>query len=57
MKPRGWVRDPGTNARDYVWIMARTPQMDPVDYQRLLDAVGALGYDKTKVKQVPQRWP
>jgi hypothetical protein len=35
MKPRGWVRDTGTNAR---WGMQ-------------------LGYDKTKVKQVPQRWP
>jgi apolipoprotein D and lipocalin family protein len=89
MKPRGWVRDTGTNARwgmqfiwpfkaeyviayvneaytqtiiartarDYVWIMARTPQLDPADYQRLLDAVGALGYDKTKVMRVPQRWP
>jgi apolipoprotein D and lipocalin family protein len=41
--------------RDYVWIMARTPQIGEVDYQRLLDLVGRLGYDTAKVRKVPQR--
>ena len=45
------------NARDYVWIMARKPEMSAADYQRLLNAVGSMGYDTTKVLRVPQRWP
>lgn len=45
------------NARDYVWIMARRPDMADADYQRLLAEVGAMGYDTTKVLRVPQRWP
>lgn len=45
------------NARDYVWIMARRPELEPAEYQRLLDRVGRLGYDATRVQRVPQRWP
>ena len=43
--------------RDYVWIMARTPQIPEADYQHLLSLVAAQGYDVSKVKRVPQRWP
>jgi apolipoprotein D and lipocalin family protein len=43
------------SARDYVWIMARTPQIAPADYERLVDAVVKLGYDKSKLRLVPQR--
>ncbi|MEO8308779.1 MAG: lipocalin family protein [Pseudomonadota bacterium] len=43
--------------RDYVWIMARTPQIPDSDYQRLLDLVAQQGYDISKVHRVPQRWP
>jgi hypothetical protein len=28
-----------------------------VDYQRLLKELAAQGYDLTKLRQVPQRWP
>lgn len=42
--------------RDYVWIMARTPQIPEADYQRLVAFVGAQGYDVTKLQKVPQRW-
>ncbi len=45
------------DARDYVWIMARTPSLSPGEYQSLLDAVGRMGYDTSKVKLVPQHWP
>ncbi len=45
------------SARDYVWIMARTPQIPDEDYQRLLDKVARLGYDTAKVQRVPQQWP
>lgn len=47
----------GRQKRDYVWIMARTPQIPAADYQTLLDVVAAQGYDVDKVQRVPQRWP
>jgi apolipoprotein D and lipocalin family protein len=47
----------GRQKRDYVWIMARTPQIPEADYQRLLQFVAAQGYDLAKVEKVPQRWP
>ena len=47
----------GRQKRDYVWIMARTPQIAEEDYQRLLRFVAELGYDTGKVQRVPQRWP
>src|SRR6185436_11561203 len=85
--PRGFVRDPSTNAvwgmqfawpikadyrivyvsdeyqhtivgreaRDYVWIMARTPEIADSDYQALLAMVEREGYDVGKVRRVPQR--
>ena len=45
------------SARDYVWIMARTPQIAEAEYRRLLDKVANLGYDMSKVQRVPQQWP
>ena len=47
----------GRNQRDYVWIMARTPQIPEADYQRLLTELAAQGYDLNKLRKVPQRWP
>lgn len=44
------------SARDYVWIMARTPELPPVQWEELVAAVGALGYDTGKIRRVPQRW-
>jgi apolipoprotein D and lipocalin family protein len=45
------------SARDYVWIMARKPALADDDYRRLLGMVEKLGYDTSKVRRVPQRWP
>ena len=42
--------------RDYVWIMARTPEIAEADYQHLLGFVARLGYDPADVQKVPQRW-
>jgi apolipoprotein D and lipocalin family protein len=42
--------------RDYVWIMARTPQIPEADYERLARKVADLGYDVSKLERVPQRW-
>lgn len=45
------------DARDYTWVMARTPSVSETDYAALLAQVGALGYDISKIRKVPQRWP
>jgi apolipoprotein D and lipocalin family protein len=42
--------------RDYVWIMARTPQIPEADFARLERKVAELGYDVGKLERVPQRW-
>jgi apolipoprotein D and lipocalin family protein len=42
--------------RDYVWIMARTPQLAEADLARLTQRVADLGYDTSKLERVPQRW-
>jgi apolipoprotein D and lipocalin family protein len=42
--------------RDYVWIMARTPEIPPADFERLKAKVADLGYDTSKLEKVPQRW-
>lgn len=44
-------------ARDYVWIMARTPSISETDYATLVRHVAALGYDVNRLQKVPQRWP
>ena len=41
--------------RDYVWIMARTPQIPEADYERLRRKVADLGYDTAQLQTVPQR--
>lgn len=43
--------------RDYVWIMARTPVLDESEYDALVARVAAMGYDTSKLRRVPQRWP
>lgn len=42
--------------RDFVWIMARTPEISDADYERLIDFVESIGYDVSKVQRVPQQW-
>jgi len=44
------------SARDYVWIMARTPDLPPAEYAALVERVAKLGYDVSKLQRVPQRW-
>lgn len=47
----------GRTKRDYVWIMARTPQIPEGDYRRLVKDLENQGYDISKLRTVPQRWP
>lgn len=46
----------GRTARDYVWLMARTPEIPESDYQRFLTLIAQEGYDVSKAGKVPQRW-
>lgn len=44
------------NKRDYVWIMARQPEIKPDEYEALVRLIGDLGYDVAKIRKVPQKW-
>ena len=44
----------GRSKRDYVWYMARTPQVSATDYQRAVERIKAMGYDVSKLRRVPQ---
>ena len=46
----------GREARDYVWIMARTPEIPAADYQRIVAFLKEQGYDVSRIQMVPQRW-
>ena len=43
------------SARDYVWIMARTPTIDEARYRELVGKVGAMGYDVSKLVRISHR--
>jgi apolipoprotein D and lipocalin family protein len=47
----------GRNKRDYVWIMARTPQIPEADYLQLVKELDGQGYDISRLRKTPQRWP
>lgn len=42
------------NSRSYLWILSRTPQMDPALFSHLLTEAGAKGFDTTKVTRTKQ---
>ncbi len=46
----------GREKRDYVWLMARTPEPPAADYERAVEAIRAAGYDLSELQRVPQRW-
>jgi apolipoprotein D and lipocalin family protein len=41
--------------RQYLWIMARTPEISPARYQQLLEKLRAQDFDLSKIELVPQR--
>lgn len=45
----------GTPDRSYLWILARTPQIDRGRYERLLDDARRQGFDVAKVVETRQR--
>ncbi len=46
----------GRNKRDFVWLMAREPQIDDSAYDEAMDLIRQAGYDLSKMRKVPQRW-
>jgi apolipoprotein D and lipocalin family protein len=46
----------GREKRDYLWIMARTPQIPDADYRKILTFLQQQGYDVTQIQKVPQQW-
>jgi apolipoprotein D and lipocalin family protein len=46
----------GRQKRDYVWIMARQPEIADSDYRHILELLAREGYDTTRIRKVPQRW-
>ena len=45
----------GREARDYVWIMARSPEIPGPEFRRLQEFLASQGYDVTLLRKVPQR--
>ncbi len=45
----------GRQKRDYAWIMARSPTLEPKDYARLVDLLKAQGYQVAGLRPVPQQ--
>jgi apolipoprotein D and lipocalin family protein len=45
----------GRTKRDYLWIMARKPAIPEEDYEHILRFIADLGYDRSKIKKVPQK--
>lgn len=46
----------GRNKRDYVWIMARQPNIANERYRKIVDRIQRWGYDVSALQRVPQRW-
>jgi apolipoprotein D and lipocalin family protein len=42
------------DARDYVWILAREPEMDDRRFAAYRQQIEAIGYDMTKFSRYPQ---
>jgi apolipoprotein D and lipocalin family protein len=47
----------GREKRDYVWIMARKPEISDAKYAEIVHFLRGVGYDVSKLQRVPQRWP
>ena len=47
----------GRQSRDYVWVMSRKPELTKEEFDEMVQFIGNLGYDTSKIKRVPQQWP
>ncbi|PHR67298.1 lipocalin family protein [Alcanivorax sp.] len=46
----------GRQKRDYLWIMARSPELHAKTYEHLLGIARERGYSLDKLQKVPQEW-
>lgn len=46
----------GRQKRDFVWLMARTPTISDIEYDKLVAYIESIGYDTSKLQRVPQQW-
>ncbi len=44
------------NARDYVWLMSRKPDISDKQYQTYVNKIKDMGYDIDKLVKIPQHW-
>lgn len=44
------------NARDYVWLMSRNPQLSDAQYNGFVAQIKGMGYDINKLVKIPQEW-
>ena len=44
----------GVPNRDYLWVLARTPKLDPAVYEQLLAKASAQGFNIAKIQRTPQ---
>jgi apolipoprotein D and lipocalin family protein len=47
----------GRNKRDYVWLMAREPELEDQQYQAWVQRIADMGYDLSALREHPQQWP
>lgn len=45
----------GSNTRNYLWILSRTPQMPEAEYHRLVEKARLVGYDISRIELVEQK--
>jgi apolipoprotein D and lipocalin family protein len=46
----------GVTNKRFVWIMARTPQIEANEYEIIIGRLAQKGYDISKIKKMPQIW-
>jgi apolipoprotein D and lipocalin family protein len=44
----------GVPSRDFLWILARAPQIDPATYDQIVARAAALGFDTSRLRQTQQ---
>ena len=47
----------GRTKRDYLWFMSRKPTLSAAEYDEMLKVAEEAGYDLSRIRKVPQRWP
>jgi apolipoprotein D and lipocalin family protein len=46
----------GRSKRDYVWIMAREPELPEAELETLIEHIVDAGYERDALERVPQMW-